>query len=123
VGIAMTEEDLIENNIEMALRWVRDLQIGEMIECPGYDKTYMAYSSISQEDLNFICKVINEVLKYKGITLRIYNSMGELRPSWSTDNLQLSCAECPRWGVGVIAVKPCKCCAGRQFLEGIMKGI
>jgi len=31
VGIAMTEEDLIENNIEMALRWVRDLQENERV--------------------------------------------------------------------------------------------
>lgn len=64
-----------------ALRWREDVASGEMITRKNYQKDYMGYSNVSQNDLDYICKFANLWWDFIGSPLRITNSMGEIIPA------------------------------------------
>ena len=105
-------KQLIED-VKQTLQWVNDIE-SEMIEQEGYTKEYLSLNSrngrthISQNDLDFICKMVNAVLKYNKCKLRIDNHMGEIVPVEQTqasnclrfDITCFNCAKCVRGTVG-----------------------
>lgn len=66
--------------LQKALRWRDDVEDGEMIESHNYRKEYMGFNKISQKELNAICEAANCYYSLMGSSLRIGNSMGELKP-------------------------------------------
>ncbi len=66
--------------VRRALRWLEDLENNTMKEKRAYNKTYMGYNSVSQDELDLICEVANKVAVFYDIEHRMGNSMGELRP-------------------------------------------
>ena len=70
------------HKLAQAILWREYIEVGEMIQSPGYNKTYMSFKeSVSQMELDAICIAINTYYKAMGSNLRIVNSMGELRPA------------------------------------------
>ena len=66
----------------LLIQWVEDQLKGEMIEGNGYFKAYLSVpGSISQKELNALCKAVNLYLKKMERTdFRICNSMGKFIP-------------------------------------------
>ncbi len=73
----------LKEEVIRTLRWVGDLEGGGMIECshPPYRKDYLAFNLISQDHLDYICDIVNLVLKIEGSKYIIRNSMGEIIPN------------------------------------------
>jgi hypothetical protein len=70
--------------LKLAMQWREELETGELIECKNYTRSYMGFDSVSQDMLDNICEVANLWWERRGKPLRIFNSMGEIRPG-STD--------------------------------------
>ncbi len=68
-------------NLQLCLSWTADHCSGDFIEYPNYSKSYMGFNSISQDDLDLICKIINVASMNKIGEPIIGNSMGEIIPS------------------------------------------
>ena len=73
--------ELLEG-LATALRWRQDVAQGEMVECPGYTRSYcdVFKNGITSDELDFICETANEIYEKLDSPLRIGWSMGELRP-------------------------------------------
>jgi hypothetical protein len=77
------KESFLEKVIK-TLRWCKDVNEGEMIECAGYHRTYFNVSSpISQRDLDDICCLVNPILRASGHSFKIINTMGEIHPVYT----------------------------------------
>ena len=62
--------------------WVLRLNAGEFIEAPGYSRTYMSFRhQVSQQHLEKVCAVANQVLQAASSPVLVYDSMGEVIPS------------------------------------------
>jgi len=68
----------LPDKIIKAIRWVQDVDSGEMVECGGYTRDYLAFDFATQNDLDYICAVVNHLLERIGSKLRVYSSMGEI---------------------------------------------
>lgn len=71
------------HKLALAIQWREDVDRPEMIETPGYNRTYLAYRDspyVSQEELDAICEAVNLYYILMGDNKRINNHMGELIP-------------------------------------------
>lgn len=67
--------------LRLALQWRDAVADGEMIQAPHYTKEYMGFKEgVFQAELDAICDAANMFYSEMGSPLRIWNSMGELRP-------------------------------------------
>lgn len=64
----------------LTLRWITDVERGEMIEAPSYTRTYLGFPQVSQKHLTRICVIVNLILAFEKSAYRITNSMGEIIP-------------------------------------------
>lgn len=68
-------------NLLRAVMWVHDLEQGDFIDAPGYDRIHLKFRGvITQDDVNAINLIVNQALKHSGSTLRVFNRWGELIP-------------------------------------------
>jgi len=69
-----------------ALKWVDDIESGEMIQEPGYTSSYLGdfgdgSDSISVSELNVLCTIVNIILVLSHYKIRVSWGAGELRPT------------------------------------------
>lgn len=64
----------------LTLRWITDVERGEMIEAPSYRRNYLGFPQVSQTHLTRLCVIVNLVLAFEKSAYRITNAMGEIIP-------------------------------------------
>lgn len=71
------------SRVILALNWRMDVAGGEIVEhLPHYSKSHLAYvDSVSLEDLNSICDVVNNTFSKYGSSLRISSRKWEIIPT------------------------------------------
>lgn len=80
----------LTTNLRLALQWRDAVAAGrleEIAEMPGHGfKAYYSYAgSISQDELEHVCRAANRAYKARGSPLRIADSMGELLPALAAE--------------------------------------
>ena len=85
----------IIKHLTTTLQWIEDQEKGEMIEAKHTDgsrycKSYLSFANtISQEELNAICKIVNKVMILKHSIWRVNNYMGEIIPNKRRNNVTM----------------------------------
>lgn len=81
------KQELFINRVIDVLKWRMDIENSEFIECINeycgqYCKTHLSTPGlISQDDLNSICNIVNNIFNSYNSKLRVTNSMGEFIPA------------------------------------------
>lgn len=83
------------SKLRIALQWRDDVEKPEMIHAinreGSYTNTHLSFKdTVSQQELDAICRAANVFYQIMGSKLRIGNSMGELIPATGVHNVQKS---------------------------------
>jgi len=71
----------MQDKLTHAIKWREQVEDKTLVEVSGYSFDYMGYDTISQDELDEICQRANNKWIDEDSSLRVYNSMGEIRPA------------------------------------------